>query len=334
MNYKRITYEDRMVIELRLSDGWSQKEIAAELGRDKGTISRELTRGSTLIEGQYYYSAAAAHQRASERAQKSHRKPLLIEQYDLLNLVKSKLRKRWSPQKISTWLKQEKDMAVSHETIYQYIYVQAKGELKKELIALLRQHKPKRQKRDGQIDKRGIIPDMISIEQRPAEVADRSVPGHWEGDLIIGKDHKSALGTLVERSTRYLLLVHLEGKDAESVRKAFVKKLRSMPRDLKRSLTYDRGKEMAQHKEFTISTKMQVYFCHPNSPWQRGTNENTNGLVRDFFPKGTDFTKVSKQEVSKIQRWINERPRETLGFKTPIEAIKELFSKTNVALAS
>ncbi len=157
---------------------------------------------------------------------------------------------------------------------------------------------------------------------------------NWEGDLIVGKDHKSALGTLVERSTRYLLLVHLEGKDAESVRKAFAKKLQSMPRDLKRSLTYDRGKEMAQHKQFTVSTKMQVYFCHPHSPWQRGTNENTNGLVRDFFPKGTDFTKVSKQEVSKIQRWINERPRETLNDKTPIEAIKELLSNINVALAS
>ncbi len=334
MNHKRITYEERLVIELRLSDGWSQQDIANELYRDKGTISRELSRGSTLINGRYYYSAAAAHQRASERARKSHRKPLLIEQYGLLNLVKSKLRKRWSPKKISTWLKQKKDMAVSHETIYQYIYVQAKGELKKELIALLRQQKPKRQKRDSQVEKRGVIPDMISIEQRPAEVADRSVPGHWEGDLIIGKDHKSALGTLVERSTRYLLLVHLEAKDAESVRKAFAKKLRSMPKDLKRSLTYDRGKEMAQHKEFTVSTKMQVYFCHPHSPWQRGTNENTNGLVRDFFPKGTDFTKVSKQEVSKIQRWINERPRETLGFKTPIESIKELLSKEIVAVAS
>jgi IS30 family transposase len=225
-------------------------------------------------------------------------------------------------------------MSVSHETIYQYIYVQAKGELKKELISMLRQHKPKRQKRGMELEKRGTIPDMISIEQRPAEVADRSVPGHWEGDLIVGKDHKSALGTLVERSTRYLLLVHLEGKDAESVRKAFAKKLQSMPRDLKRSLTYDRGKEMAQHKQFTVSTKMQVYFCHPHSPWQRGTNENTNGLVRDFFPKGTDFTKVSKQEVSKIQRWINERPRETLNDKTPIEAIKELLSNINVALAS
>lgn len=167
---------------------------------------------------------------------------------------------------------------------------------------MLRQKKPKRYKRVLSTEKRGVIPDMISIEQQPAEVTDRSVAGHWEGDLIVGKDHQSALGTLVERSTRYLLLVHLKAKDAESVRKAFAKKLRTMPKDIKRSLTYDRGKEMAQHKEFTISTKMQVYFCHPHSPWQRGTNENTNGLVRDFFPKGTDFNKVSKQEVSKIQR--------------------------------
>ncbi len=193
-------------------------------------------------------------------------------------------------------------MSITHETIYQYIYVQAKGELKKELISMLRQKKPKRYKRVLSTEKRGVIPDMISIEQQPAEVTDRSVAGHWEGDLIVGKDHQSALGTLVERSTRYLLLVHLKAKDAESVRKAFAKKLRTMPKDIKRSLTYDRGKEMAQHKEFTISTKMQVYFCHPHSPWQRGTNENTNGLVRDFFPKGTDFNKVSKQEVSKIQR--------------------------------
>ncbi len=193
-------------------------------------------------------------------------------------------------------------MSITHETIYQYIYVQAKGELKKELISMLRQKKPKRYKRVLSTEKRGVIPDMISIEQQPAEVTDRSVAGHWEGDLIVGKDHQSALGTLVERSTRYLLLVHLKAKDAESVRKAFAKKLRTMPKDIKRSLTYDRGKEMARHKEFTISTKMQVYFCHPHSPWQRGTNENTNGLVRDFFPKGTDFNKVSKQEVSKIQR--------------------------------
>jgi IS30 family transposase len=317
-----------------LRENWDLQTIADELGRSKGTISREISRGCVYESGVIVYSPAAAHYKASERARVSHKKPLILEQNGMLKLVIQKLRKRWSPRKISTWLKRNKNMSVSHETIYQYIYVQAKGDLKKELITLLRQHKPKRQKRGHTTEKRGVIPDMISIEQRPAEVADRSIPGHWEGDLIVGKDHKSALGTLVERSTRYLLLVHLEAKDAESVRKAFAKKLRSMPKDLKRSLTYDRGKEMAQHKEFTISTKMQVYFCHPHSPWQRGTNENTNGLVRDFFPKGTDFNKVSKQEVSKIQRWLNERPRETLNDKTPIEAIKELFSNLNVAIAS
>lgn len=327
MAYQRLNYEERILISIRLKERWDYQSIADELRRSKGTISREIRRGSIEVSGVWVYSAAAAHQRASDQSQLSHRKPLVLEQDGMLKFVIQKLRKRWSPKKISTWLKRKKDMSVSHETIYQYIYVQAKGELKKELISLLRQHKPKRQKRAQVTEKRGIIPEMISIEQRPEEVADRSVPGHWEGDLIIGKDHQSALGTLVERSTRYLLLVHLESKDAESVRLAFAKKLRSMPKDLKRSLTYDRGKEMAQHKQFTISTKMKVYFCHPHSPWQRGTNENTNGLVRDFFPKGTDFNKVSKQEVSKIQRWINERPRETLNDKTPIEAIKELFSQ-------
>lgn len=326
MAYQRLNYEERILISIRLKEQRDYQSIADELKRSKGTISREINRGCINESGLIVYSAAAAHQRASEQAQLSHRKPLLLEQDGMLKFVIQKLKKRWSPKKISTWLKRKKGMSVSHETIYQYIYVQAKGELKKELISLLRQHKPKRQKRGQVTEKRGIIPEMISIEQRPEEVADRSVPGHWEGDLIVGKDHQSALGTLVERSTRYLLLVHLESKDAESVRLAFAKKLRSMPRDLKRSLTYDRGKEMAQHKQFSISTKMQVYFCHPHSPWQRGTNENTNGLVRDFFPKGTDFNKVSKQEVSKIQRWINERPRETLNDKTPIEAIKELFS--------
>jgi IS30 family transposase len=225
-------------------------------------------------------------------------------------------------------------MSVSHETIYKYINVQAKDELKMELISMLRHHKPKRQKRGMELEKRGTILDMISIEQRPGEVVDRSVLGHWEGDLIVGKDHKSALGTLVERNTRYLLLVHLEGKYAKPVRKALAKKLQSMPRDEKRSLTFDRGKETAHQKQFKVSSKMQVYFYHPHRPWQRGTNENTNGLVRDFFPKGTDFTKVSKQEVSKIRRWINERPRETLNDKSPIEAIKELLSNINVALAS
>jgi IS30 family transposase len=327
MAYQRLNYEERILISIRLREQWNYQSIAEELNRSKGTISREINRGCIIESGLMVYSAAAAHHRASEQAQRFHRKSLLLEQDGMLKLVIQKLRKRWSPQKISTWLKHHKNMSVSHETIYQYIYVQAKAELKKELISMLRQHKPKRQKRGQIIEKRGVIPDMISIEQRPAEVADRSVPGHWEGDLIVGKDHQSALGTLVERSTRYLLMVHLKSKDAESVRLAFAKKLRSMPRDLKRSLTYDRGKEMAQHKQFTISTKMQVYFCHPHSPWQRGTNENTNGLVRDFFPKGTDFSKVSKQEVSKVQRWINERPRETLNNKTPIEAIKELFSQ-------
>lgn len=168
---------------------------------------------------------------------------------------------------------------------------------------------------------------MISISQRPAEVEDRIIPGHWEGDLIVGKDHKSAIGTLVERSTRYCLLVHLEEKDAESVRKAFAKKIKELPRDLTKTLTYDRGKEMTQHKKFTMATKMQVYFCDPHSPWQRGTNENTNGLVRGFFPKGTDFNLVTKEKLNWVQNALNERPRQTLGFNTPKETFNSLLLK-------
>ena len=187
------------------------------------------------------------------------------------------------------------DVKISHETIYQYIYVQAKGELKKELISYLRQRKPKRKSRKGEVEKRGTIPDMISIHQRPAEVEDRNIPGHWEGDLVVGKDHQSAVGTLVERTTRYLIVVPLKTKDAESVRKEFAKALSTLPSCLTKTLTYDRGKEMTEHSKFTTTAQMKVYFCDSHSPWQRGTNENTNGLLRGFFPKGTDFNQVNKK---------------------------------------
>ena len=191
----------------------------------------------------------------------------------------------WSPCQISKLMTKNIGLPVSHETIYQYIYVQTKGELKKELTAYLRQRKPRRQSRKLETEKRGTIPDMISISQRFVEVEDRIILGHWEGDLIDGKDYKSGVGALVERSNRYCLLVHLEGKDAESVRKAFAKKIKELPRDLTKTLTYDRGKEMTQHKIFTMATKMQVYFFDSHNPWQKGTNENTNGPVRGFFKK-------------------------------------------------
>ena len=219
-------------------------------------------------------------------------------------------------------------MQISHETIYQYIYVQTKGELKKELISYLRQRKPRRQSRKLETDKRGTIPDMISIHQRPEEVADRAIPGHWEGDLIIGKDHKSAIGTLVERSTRYLIITRLKAKAAESVRKAFSKAMKKLPECLARTLTYDRGKEMSEHKKFTVDTKMQVYFCDPHSPWQRGTNENTNGLIRDFWPKGTDFSAITPKQLLWVQEALNERPRETLNWETPKDRLNQLILTT------
>jgi transposase, IS30 family len=242
-------------------------------------------------------------------------------------LVKEKLKLRWSPKQISLWLEesQPKHLQVSAETIYQYIYLLPRGELKKELIRYLRHKKPNRKKRAGKDEKRGAIVDMISIEERPAEVADRTVPGHWEGDLIIGKDHQSAIATIVERQTRYVLLVHLKSYDAETVRKTIARRMKTLPESLRKSVTWDQGKEMAQHKQFTIQTGMKVYFCNPASPWQRGTNENTNMLIRGFFPKGTDFNKVSPQKLTFVQHALNERPRETLGFKTPKQALNKLL---------
>jgi IS30 family transposase len=252
---------------------------------------------------------------------------MILSSEQMQSYIYEKMQLLWSPYQISKRMTKDIGLTVSHETIYQYIYVQTKGELKKELTAYLRQRKPRRQSRKLETEKRGTIPDMISISQRPVEVEDRIIPGHWEGDLIVGKDHKSAIGTLVERSTRYCLLVHLEEKDAESVRKAFAKKIKELPRDLTKTLTYDRGKEMTQHKKFTMATKMQVYFCDPHSPWQRGTNENTNGLVRGFFPKGTDFNLVTKEKLNWVQNALNERPRQTLEFNTPKETFNSLLLK-------
>jgi len=318
----RLSIEEREQISILLSKGHTYTFIARAIGRSVSTIGREVYRNSSAVE----YRAVLAHSQAKKRQRCSHRREGRILSNDSMRLlIYEKLKLLWSPYQISIWLKTNTDMSISHETIYQFIYVQAKGELKKELVSYLRQRKPRRQSRKTEVEKRGIIPDMISIDQRPEEVADRSIPGHWEGDLIIGKDHKSAIGTLVERSTRYLLIVPLKEKDAVSVRKAFAKKLRELPESLRKTLTYDRGKEMADHKQFTISTKMQVFFCDPNSPWQRGTNENTNGLIRGFFPKGTDFNAISNQKIRWVQEALNERPRQTLGFKTPKEALNLLL---------
>ena len=216
-------------------------------------------------------------------------------------------------------------MHLAAETIYDYIYLQTRGELKKELISYLRHKKKNRNPSPAKAEKRGKLVDITPISQRPVEVEDRTIPGHWEGDLIIGKDHKSALLTIVERSTRYVLIKRLTKYDALSVREAIQLKIRSLPESLLKTLTWDQGKEMAQHKRFTIKTGIQVYFCDPASPWQRGTNENTNMLIRDFFPKGTDFNLVSPQKVNWVQHALNERPRLTLGHITPKYALNQLL---------
>jgi IS30 family transposase len=239
------------------------------------------------------------------------------------------LRKQWSPQQISAWLikmyPDDKEMQACAETIYSYLYVLPRGELRKELLSHLRQHQKNRRPRSRGIDRRGQIPDMISIEERPPEVADRSVPGHWEGDLILGAGSRTALGTLVERVTRTTLLIRLKDKDAESVRKAFARRIKKLPAQMRLSMTYDRGKEMAQHTLFTEETQMRVYFAHPQSPWERGTNENTNGLIRQYFPKGTDFSEVSDYEIKRVQDLLNGRPRKVLDWNTPFDVMAELL---------
>lgn len=317
-SYKRLTYKEREVISQRLSSGKGIPEISEELGRHRTSVRREIQQRSGK-NGRYF--ACEAQECAEVRAGSRNTVRKIDKHPRLWSVIKEKLALRWSPQQIATMLTQmypdDKRMHVSHETIYTYLYLLPRGALRKELLRYLRQKKRLRRNRKRGNDNRGVIPEMISIEERPKEVEERIIPGHWEGDLIMGKRHQSALGTIVERTTRTVILVPLVNKDAVSVRRAFAKEMKKLPRQMALTLTYDRGKEMAEHKLFTKQTKMQVYFCHPNSPWERGTNENTNLLIRDFFPKGTDFKKVSRREIKKVQRWLNERPRKTLGWKTP-----------------
>jgi IS30 family transposase len=239
------------------------------------------------------------------------------------------LSKNWSPEQIAKRLimlyPNDMNMHISHEAIYSYLYILPRGELKRRLVSHLRRcHKHRRKGNKGR-KKSGPVTDFLSIEERPAEVADRSIPGHWEGDLIIGSRNASALGTLLERTTRMAFLVKLENQDARVVRKAFAEEFRRLPKGLKRTLTYDQGQEMAQHKLFTKETDITVYFAHPHSPWERGSNENTNSLIRQYFPKGTNFSKVSNNRLKEVQDELNDRPRKTLGWHTPHEKFSELL---------
>lgn len=310
----------------------SQATIARRLGRDPGTISREIARNSGVSGYRAFSAGRNAHASAASRRHGTQR---LMHENRLRLYVLAGLRRRWSPREIVRYMKVkyplDMTMHISHEAIYQYIYVLPRGSLKKELVRALRQERKYRRKKGGRKgtseEKRGKIADMLSIEERPSEVADRIVPGHWEGDLIMGRYRRTALGTLVERVTRYTLLVPLGAKkDAVSVRKAYAKALRSLPKELVKTLTYDQGKEMSEHKQFTIDTGITVYFAHPASPWERGTNENTNGLLRQYFPKGTDFSKIPTREIRRVQRQFNDRPRAALNFHKPHEVFNRLVA--------
>lgn len=325
MKTTRLSIEEREKIFYYLAQDKSYREIGTLLDRSHTTISREIKRNT--IDGEY--SPSIAESKALRRYKRSGRRKKIDMNDQLFEEVFHRIFQKWSPEQISGYLKGKYQgnlqMQISHESIYQYIYAKAKGELKKHLLKYLRQKGRKNKNRKLFHEKRGQIPEAISIHERPKEVEDRQVPGHWEGDLIMGKDHKTALGTLVERTTRYVFIVPLKGKKAKDVREAFTEHFLDVPEELKLSLTYDRGKEMVQHKKLTEDTGVDVYFADPHSPWQRGTNENTNGLIRDFFPKGTDFSKVTYEEIKHVQDMLNERVRKTLNWKSPEYMFKKLI---------
>jgi transposase, IS30 family len=327
--YRRLTFAEREEISRALAEGLSLRDVSKRINRSSSTVVREVQRSGL---GRIVYRAGEAHSHALRRARArrlGYRKLRLNPR--LRTLVLRHLARLWSPEQIARIVRRmhpnDPSMQVSHETIYRYLYVLPRGELKRTLTDYLRQAHRHRHHRTSQGKPRGHqghIPDMVSIEERPAEVADRTVPGHWEGDLILGKGRSSALGTLVERTTRTVILVRLKNKKAPSVRTAFARAIRTLPTPMKKSLTYDRGWEMAEHKRFTLDTHMQVYFAHPKSPWERGTNENTNGLIRQFFPKGTDFSKVPYHRIKRAEFLLNTRPRKVLDWRTPYEAFNAL----------
>ena len=326
--YKRLTASEREEISRMLAQKCSFQSIAKTLDRSVSTISREVGAGSC---NQYTYRAGKAQTRAVRNSSKRKAgKHVLNDNVRLKRYVYRKLRQKWSPAQIAEILKMDyptdMTMRISPESIYTYLYVLPRGTLKKELLACLRQNRKHRHKqRRGAVVKRDLE-DMLSIEERPKEVEARIIPGHWEGDLIVGKSNRSALGTLVERTTRTTILIPIKNRKAETVAKAFAKAVKKLPQQMKLTMTYDQGREMASHKLFTNITGVKVYFAHPRSPWERGTNENTNGLIRQYFPKGTEFNKVSRYEVKRAQNQLNGRPRKTLGYHTPYEVFNQLIN--------
>ena len=301
-----LTYSERIQIQVYLEQGFNQTFIAKTLNRNKSTISRELKRWCP-DKDYARYNPDLIHWSSKELIGCVRRgESKLSSNPKLLSLVITKLKCKWAPQQISQWLKRkfsmDYSMNISHESIYKYIYTVARGQLKKELIANLRYQKSKRKSPVGSRKHFNKIKDRVSIDYRPKEVDSRIVPGHWESDLIIGKDHKSAIGTIVERTTRFTILVPLKNKSAPEVRKAFARELKKFPKELTISMTHDNGLEMAEHKLFTKQTDIQVFFCHPYSSWERATNENTNGLIRHFWPKKTDFNSLSKYQKRDLMK--------------------------------
>lgn len=323
--YQRLNLYEREEISRSLMMNLSYRQIANLLGRAPSTIYRELYRKNF---SRLSYRAVVAQQRAQETTHIPRRQRKLNVNIELQRVVIEYLHLRWSPEQIAKRLPlmypSDMTMRISHESIYAYIYVYPRRHLKRRLLFYLRRKHKYRRIRNKERQKTHPIQDFISIDERPPEVNSRKIAGHWEGDLIMGPGNASSIGTLVERTTRMTFLVKTKNHDAATVRKAFAYKFSRLPEKLKRSLTYDQGQEMAEHKAFTQETKIRVYFAHPHSPWERGTNENTNALVRDFFPKGTDFSKITTKQLNRVQDLLNDRPRKVLNWRTPREA----FTKT------
>src|SRR5215469_8078154 len=321
---RRLSLAERVEIRVGLERGWSYHRIGAELGRAASTICREVAAGG----GRDYYRPLPAHERAVAAARRP--KPRKLADPRLRAEVTGKLEQLWSPRQITCWLRRHGDASlgsVSHETIYKSLYVQGRGELRRELARCLRTGREAR-KPQGRIERRGKIAGMVMISQRPAEAADRAVPGHWEGDLIVGKDGKSHIATLVERSTRYVMLARIADARAETVAAALAGRVATLPGHLWRSLTWDQGREMTRHAGFTVATGIPVYFCDPHSPWQRGSNENTNGLLRQYFPKGTSLRSHTQDDLDAVAIQLNGRPRQTLNWQTPAERLEQLLVAT------
>lgn len=326
MSYIHLSEEEREEFSRGLAAGETLRGIAQRLGRHPGTLSREFRRNGTgFLSG---YRAHAAHRRAQRRARRPRRTRILFSDPVLWEMIVDGLRKEWSPEEISLRLRreypQEMTKRVSPETIYATLYVLPRGTLRQELLSHLRRRHRKRRKRGKLLhDRRGQIPHMVSIHERPAEVEDRTIPGHWEGDLLIGRYAQSVLGVLVERTTRLTLLAKPRSREATDVRAAFVQVFRKVPSGLRKTLTYDRGKEMVEHERLASEAGLRVFFCDPQAPYQRGTGENTNGLLRQYFPKGTDFSTVTARNLRFVMDRLNTRPRKTLDFQTPSEVWEE-----------